>query len=150
MGEWRKCSVCKKSISHGASYHNCSVSNCRKSVFCSVSCWDVHSGVMNHKSAGAEENIAPHEGEATETSAPRRILVKSSGTSPSITQSYPREILIVASKLKDYVRQKHELNTSSNVMEKLSDLVRILADNACDNAKAEGRKTLMDRDFQGL
>ena len=51
------------------------------------------------------------------------------------------------SKFKDYVREVHGLNTSANVMERLSDLVRELADEAAQKAKMEGRKTLMDRDF---
>lgn len=147
MAEWRKCSVCKKSIELGADYYVCSVTTCRKSAFCSVECWDVHSGVMNHKSAGAMDAKAPMQVE--EEREPRRFTV--SNTSSSETNlpkaDVPREILIVASKFKDYVREVHGLNTSANVMERLSDLVRELADEASQKAKAEGRKTLMDRDF---
>ena len=62
-------------------------------------------------------------------------------------QAFEGDILIVASKLKKYVKEKHGLNTSSNVMEALSSIVRIATDRAIDNAKREGRKTLMDRDF---
>ncbi len=147
MAEWRKCSVCKKSIELGADYYVCSVTTCRKSAFCSVECWDVHSGVMNHKSAGAMDAKAPMQVE--EEREPRRFIV-SNTSSPETNlpkAEVPREILIVASKFKDYVREVHGLNTSANVMERLSDLVRELADEASQKAKAEGRKTLMDRDF---
>ncbi len=41
-GVWRKCGVCKKDIGLGRPYQKCSISNCRKSAFCSVDCWAVH------------------------------------------------------------------------------------------------------------
>ena len=57
-------------------------------------------------------------------------------------------MLIVASKLKNYIRAKSGMNCSSAVMEALSTRVRQLCDVAIEKAKAEGRKTVMDRDFQ--
>lgn len=144
MTEWRKCSVCKKSIELASDYYVCSISTCRKSAFCSVECWDVHNGVMSHKSAGAMDAKAPSVLEEENPSTPRRFIVNQSSTPKA---NVPNEILIVASKLKDYVREKHELNTSANVMEKLSDIVRDVVDQAVEKAKSEGRKTLMDRDF---
>ena len=59
----------------------------------------------------------------------------------------PREILIVASKLKQYVKARSDLSTSDAVMRRLSDLVRRLCDDAIVRAREEGRKTLLDRDF---
>ena len=59
-----------------------------------------------------------------------------------------KEVLTVTSKLKKYVKETHALSTSGNVPEKLSDVIRELVDKAADNAKAQGRKTLMDRDFE--
>jgi histone H3/H4 len=105
---------------------------------------------MNHKSSWAEENRAPKaptdaDSEAT-VATPRRILVTTSGNN-SNTQT-DHEILIVASKLKQYVKDKHDMNTSANVMEILSKHVRRLSDRAVERAKSEGRKTLMDRDFE--
>ena len=44
--------------------------------------------------------------------------------------SYERDILIVASKLKKYIKDRHDLNTSGNVMERLSDIVRRIVDEA--------------------
>lgn len=66
---------------------------------------------------------------------------------PSSSQT-PREILIVASKLKDYMNAKSGMNTSASVMEVLSDIVRRACDEAIDQAQKEGRKTVMDRDFK--
>ena len=103
---------------------------------------------MNHKSAWAEEERAPSKeaAQSDEQRQPKRIIVSSS--KPQNTNNdYPKEILIVASKLKSYVKDRYDINTSAGVMDKLSDLVRELTDRAVTNAKAEGRKTLMDRDF---
>jgi len=60
----------------------------------------------------------------------------------------PHDILIVASKLKEYIRSSSGMNTSANVIERLSDLVRMHCDKAIEHAKSEGRKTVMDRDFR--
>jgi histone H3/H4 len=57
------------------------------------------------------------------------------------------ETLIVASKLKNYIRTKSGMNTSSAVIDVLSGRVRQLADQAIENARRDGRKTVMDRDF---
>lgn len=58
-----------------------------------------------------------------------------------------QEVLIVASKLKNYIRAKSGMNTSASVIEALSAKVRQLCDQAIENAKQDGRKTVMDRDF---
>ena len=57
------------------------------------------------------------------------------------------EVLVVVSKLKNYIREKSEFNTSGNVAPRLSEIVRRLCDQAVDNARKDGRKTVMDRDF---
>lgn len=141
---WRRCGTCKKEILYSAIYQVCNVSTCKKLVFCSVDCWDVHNPVMNHKNSWAEENRAPKEEAASEQeNAPRRILITNRPTSKE-----DEEILIVASKLKQYIKDKHDLNTSANVMEILSNKVRRICNHAAEKAKSEGRKTLMDRDFE--
>jgi histone H3/H4 len=58
------------------------------------------------------------------------------------------EVLVVASKIKNFIREKSGMNTSAAVMEVLSSKVRQMAEQAIENAKREGRKTVMDRDFQ--
>jgi histone H3/H4 len=57
------------------------------------------------------------------------------------------EVLVVASKLRNYIKAKSGMNTSAAVMEALSNKVRQLCDQAIENAKNDGRKTVMDRDF---
>jgi hypothetical protein len=68
----------------------------------------------------------------------------------SLAGSVPREILIVVSKLKAYVRARSGLNTSDEVMETLSDRMRTLCDKAIAHAREDGRKTVMSRDFRNL
>ena len=58
-----------------------------------------------------------------------------------------KEVLIVVSKLKNYVRSASGMNTAGNVPPKVSDLLRSLCDRAIEKARSDGRKTLMDRDF---
>lgn len=114
----------------------------------------MHLSVMNHKSAWAEEERAPSREQAMASSAserePRRVIVNSKPAASMVAANnvdVPKDILIVASKLKNYVKAKHGMNTSGNVMDALSDIVRYHVDQAIDKARAEGRKTLMDRDF---
>lgn len=57
------------------------------------------------------------------------------------------EILVVASKVKNHIRTRSGMNTSSAVMAVLSERVRRLCDQAIERARSEGRKTVMDRDF---
>ncbi|MFH1263941.1 MAG: hypothetical protein V1495_10935 [Pseudomonadota bacterium] len=58
-----------------------------------------------------------------------------------------KEVLVVASKLKGYIKNKSQMNTSGAVIEALSDRLRMLCDQAIAKAQSEGRKTVMDRDF---
>jgi hypothetical protein len=147
---WRKCSSCQKEIGFNAVYQVCSVSTCGKSAFCSVTCWDMHVPVMNHKNAWAEEERSPARSAATVDTGPVRRIVTSAPTSAAkgaTSGPMETEVLIVASKLKQYVKDKYDLNTAANVMDALSREVRRLTDRAVEKARAEGRKTLMDRDF---
>lgn len=59
-----------------------------------------------------------------------------------------KEVLVVVSKLKNYIRAASGMNTSGSCAEVLSDLVRSLCNQAIERAKNDGRKTVMDRDFQ--
>jgi hypothetical protein len=156
---WRRCSICKKPIAYQSLYQKCNVSTCRKHAYCSVDCWSVHVPVMGHKSSWAEEETAPanngndRETESTGATPVRRLIIdnKSSSNQSATADSSAystTDVLIVASKLKDYVKNKHGMNTSGNVMEELSHNVRRIVDDAVIRARQEGRKTLMDRDFQ--
>lgn len=58
------------------------------------------------------------------------------------------EVLVVVSKLKNYIKTKSGMNTSGNAAPALSGLIRQLCDDAIARAEKDGRKTIMDRDFQ--
>ena len=151
---WRKCGSCKKEIGFNTVYQMCNVSTCKKLVFCSVDCWNLHNPVMNHKSSWAEENRSPKKEDFLKSAeaqvAPRRIIVqsKASTEAPLSNDVSQEDILIVASKLKAYIKDKYDMNTSADVMQILSHQVRRLTDKAALKARAEGRKTVMDRDYE--
>lgn len=60
---------------------------------------------------------------------------------------YPRDVLVVVSKLKAYIRARSEMNTSDGVVDVLSDHLRRVCDDAIRRAMESGRKTVLDRDF---
>ena len=59
----------------------------------------------------------------------------------------PKDVLVVVSKLKAYIKAKSGMNTSGDVAENLSDKLRRLCDDAIIRARQDGRKTVMARDF---
>jgi histone H3/H4 len=142
-GVFRRCSSCKRDIALGAKYWVCSVSTCNRSrtalAFCSTDCWDAHLGYVNHRESWAEERRAP-----------RRTLVSPPRPAAATRPELPHEVLIVASKLKAYIRERSEMNTSDRVFEVLSDELRRLADQAIEEARRSERKTVLDRDFAAV
>ena len=75
---------------------------------------------------------------------PRRQVVT---TKPPPKPEGPKEVLVIASRLKNYVRVCYGINTSDSVFEVLSEELRNLCDEAARRAIEAGRKTLLDRDF---
>lgn len=148
---WRKCIVCKNEINFSTKYYKCSVSSCDKkrapAQFCSVDCWGLHSSTLNHKSAWAEEYHSPSKAEWESAPKVRIVGSKPSTTTVSSSEGVPEDILVVVSKLKAYVKASADLNTSGDVSEALSHIIRRECDRAIVNAKADGRKTLMGKDF---
>ncbi len=140
---WRRCGSCKKPIALRQKYYACEISTCRKTAYCSMPCFDEHSPVFRHKNAWAEEKLAP----AIMEEEVSRIDTARLAPSGSASDALPHDILVVASKLKDYIRAKSGMNTSANVMERLSDMLRIHCDKAIERAHRDNRKTVMDRDF---
>lgn len=139
----------------GARYYVCSVSTCNGQrtgyVFCSVPCFEVHLPSARHKDAAAIEMKAPNKAEGARD--PVRKIISSAGPSAGVSSAksnIPKDTLIIASRLKEYIHARAEMNTSGNVMDVLSDQVRVICDRAIDNARAEGRKTVLDRDFSFL
>ena len=147
-----------------------------KLVFCSVACWDSHVAMLRHRDAWAVEARAPSADEWAEqqvaddddddreqtkpqfpppgpTPAPRRLVDTGTpppartaiGTSSELAET-DRDILIVVSKLKKYIKDRSGMNTSDAVADAISDHVRAACDDAIRAAGADGRKTVLDRD----
>jgi len=176
---WRRCSACKNPILFGAMHWVCNVSTCNRPrtglVFCTVSCWETHVPVMNHRESWAVEKKAPtreawlREQQQASGGSPIRLKpaapVPAPSRTPGVMTSMPApraatpppraraaeegddDVLVVASKLKAYVRARSEMNTSDGVLGPLSDWLRGLADEAIRNARRDGRKTVLDRDI---
>jgi hypothetical protein len=145
---WKKCSACKKPILLGSQYYECSVSTCTSErtgyVFCSVGCWEAHiPGASHRSSAGAIEKYAPKTLEARRIIPTATIAAAAVGKSSSMSH----EVLVVVSKMKQYIRDTSDFNTSEDVNQVLSNMVRIACDRAIEKAKAQGRKTVMAKDF---
>ena len=58
------------------------------------------------------------------------------------------DVLVVASKIKKFVREKASFNTSAEIMDVLSRKVEQLCLEAIEKARADGRKTVKGRDLQ--
>ena len=154
---WRPCNACKEPIELGAVYWVCSVSTCNRKrtgmAFCGVDCWEIHLPVANHREAWAVEKTAPQTRETEPPAAsggaeraPQRRVVRSQPEAAP-KSSADQAVLIIASRLKDYVRARSGMNTSDRVLDPLSDIVRRVCDEAIANARADGRKTVLDRDI---
>ena len=160
---FRSCNICKKHIEYGAKYYKCSVSTCNTKRFpfhlCSLDCFSAHAPEARHRDAWAEEERAPtreqeeraRAEEAASTAAAeerRQARMVGVGVLPEgLLPGAPKDVLIVVSKLKAYVKARSEMNTADNVVEALSDHLRAICDKAIEKARESGRKTVMDRDF---
>jgi hypothetical protein len=143
---WKRCSTCKKDIGLGDIYQVCSVSGCRSRatnyVFCSVPCWDAHIPTERHRpdTAAAIEKRAPRSLEESEKlEGGKRIIVQDDKLGDD-------ELLVVVSKVRKYVSEKSGLNTSASAYEALTVRIKRLCDRAIEEARRQGRKTVMDRD----
>jgi histone H3/H4 len=59
-----------------------------------------------------------------------------------------KETLVIASKVKAFIKDASELKCSAAVIDALSDKVRALCEEAIKHAKADGRKTVQEKDFK--
>jgi hypothetical protein len=122
--------------------------------FCCVDCWNAHVPVARHRDAWAEEQKAPTREAwvrqlAQEQEQSKAASVPSAARAPEAPSGdIPRDVLIVVSKLKAYVRAKSGFNTSDGIMDLLSDHVRMVADEAVRVAAQDGRRTVLDRDVK--
>jgi hypothetical protein len=116
--------------------------------------------MMRHREAWAEPATAPTKAEYGREQAAsllRESSNKEHGMSdesnqqpPAPSDESPRDVLVVVSKLKAYIKSTRGMNTSDGVISVISDQIRKLCDQAAANAQRDGRKTVMDRDFQAL
>jgi hypothetical protein len=145
---WRRCSTCKKELPFAAGYWTCNVSTCNRPrtglAFCSVNCFDAHVPTLRHRDAWAEEQTAPGREEWERARAEAAAGAAAPRARPRASRG---EVLVIASRLKDYIRARSRMNTSDAVLEVLSDKLRALCDDAIDRARADGRMTVMERDF---
>jgi len=159
---FKHCSTCKAPIAFGAKYFVCSVSTCNRAklgmFFCSLPCWEAHVPEARHRDAWAEPTQAPSRAEysasnhvASSHTAPppaRARIVQPEVPRPAASRTeVDDDVLVVVSKLKRYIRERSEMNTSDTVVSPLSDHLRALCNEAIRNAARDGRKTVMDRDF---
>jgi histone H3/H4 len=121
--------------------------------------------MLRHREAWAEEQKSPTEREwadeqAREQQEAERAKAQADQTpithavtkEPRMSNEVPevtKEVLVVVSKVKSYIRASSGMNTSDAVTEALSELVRNAADQAVAKAKSDGRKTVMARDIPG-
>lgn len=173
-GTWKHCNMCKSPIAFQAEYFVCSVSTCNRKrtglIFCSLACFEAHLPTARHRDAWAERERAPSASEwkaalAAEAPTPTpgaAALHAARPGGPSGAGPEPRpeppapkgegptdehEILVVVSKLKKYVRDWSGMSTSDAAMNVLSDHLRELCREATRQAGADGRRTVLDRDF---
>ena len=158
--QFKVCSTCRRPIPFGTNYYQCSVSTCQRGktalFFCSVECWDAHLPMMRHREAWAEAVRAPtreewalQQDEAVRAAASvEERTVNDGNESKAGGEETAREVLIVVSKLKQYIKGKSGMNTSDAIVPVLSDLVRDICDRAIESARADGRKTVLDRDVK--
>jgi histone H3/H4 len=57
------------------------------------------------------------------------------------------DVLVVTSKVKKYIKEKGQMNTSAETVDVLSKAIEQLCLKGIEAAKADGRKTVMARDI---
>lgn len=101
---------------------------------------------LTESSSAAQPQVT---GSQMAASSHRTLIRPTMATKPAAATT-PQEVLVIASRLKDYIQARGDMNTSASVMDILSDHLRLLCNEAIDHARSEGRKTVMDRDFEAI
>lgn len=57
------------------------------------------------------------------------------------------DVLVVTSKVKKFIKENGQMNTSAETVAVLSEAIERLCKKGIDSAKADGRKTVMARDI---
>ena len=72
----------------------------------------------------------------------------SSSDGPAMSDAFDKDILIVVSKMKKYIKDRSGFNTSDQIVDVLSDHVRAICDEAIRCAARDDRKTILERDIR--
>ena len=73
-------------------------------------------------------------------------MARKKTTRRSTTKTRSKDVLVVASKVKAYIKTK-KMNTSADAITKLSEQIYCMIDNATERSKANGRKTIKGQDI---
>lgn len=92
------------------------------------------------------ESVAPPVASGASTASAVVGAAPSAAPSVTLSDEVERDILVVVSKLKKYIRDRSGMNCSDAVAEVLSDHLRLLCDQSIRAAAADSRKTVLDRD----
>jgi len=114
--------------------------------------------MMRHRDAWAEKVVAPtreqYVAELLEQEKAASEMAEEADKSRRIVglsdDGLPKDVLIVVSKLKAYVKARSGMSTSDGAIEVLSNHLRKLCNDAIEHAGTAGRKTVMDRDFEAI
>jgi histone H3/H4 len=166
---FKVCSICRTPIAYGAEYYACSVSTCRSKrtglFFCSLPCFEAHLPEMRHRDAWAEQERAPTRAQAEaelakeasasaagsaagSAAATERRRIVGQVASTTVPEPVEKDVLVVVSKLKKFVKDRSGMSTSDSAIAVLSDHLRWLSVEASRKAAEDGRKTVMDRDYE--
>ncbi|HWO25576.1 MAG TPA: hypothetical protein VNO30_42845 [Kofleriaceae bacterium] len=102
--------------------------------------------------AAADSAPAPAPAASPGSAPVRRVVGDASQTTAAavegvhLAEVHDRDILIVVSKMKKYIKDRSGMNCSDAVADMLSDHVRLLCDEAIRAAARDERKTVLDRD----
>ncbi len=111
------------------------------------------------RSAGVPEPIRPTRSDETRPNLVppppdvQRRVVGAPSTSPAappveltLSDNVEKDVLIVVSKMKKYIKDRSGFNTSDQIVDLLSDHVRAICDEAIRAAARDDRKTVLERD----
>jgi len=171
---WLKCTACKNPIPFGATHQVCSVSTCNRPrnpmVFCTVSCWDSHVADARHREAWAVEALAPSKAawQADHASHPSPVMTAvpsapvvrrivgdlpapaavsgSSAGATNLAEVIDRDMLVVMSKMKKYIKDRSGMSCADAVGDVLSEHLRAICDESIRAAGRAERKTVLERD----
>jgi hypothetical protein len=144
-------------------------------VFCTVSCWDSHVAQLRHRDAWAVDARAPTkdawEKELAASPPPppapapaqpaapvvRRVVGEpptanppapgaAAGAALQLSDAVDKDVLIVVSKMKKYIKDRAGMNCGDAVVDLLSEHVRAICDEAIRAAARDDRKTVLERD----